>query len=110
MKLDRGSIRSSLSDGLSTPYRLSVLELFLTLMYIMSLSIFEIQHLVLPTLNLYILDAGILRAHKILVAAQWPNSPFSFGFNSCRFRGLDFGPELSPVLVTLKARSLYYGI
>ena len=52
-RLDRGSIRSSLRDGLSTPYRLSK-EHCLNTVHIRDL------HLFLPALNLSILDGGIL--------------------------------------------------
>ena len=58
IKLDRGSIRSSPTEGLSTPYRLTKGS---------SVGLFHHVHvhmgdlnLVYPALNLFILDAGIL--------------------------------------------------
>ena len=53
--LDRGSIRSSPRDGLSSPYRLNSAGLFHNVLVYMG----DLQ-LVLPVLNLSILDAGIL--------------------------------------------------
>ena len=57
-KLDRGSIRSSLRYGLSTPYRLTIrnsARLFHHVLFNMG-----DLHLVLPALNLSTLNAGIL--------------------------------------------------
>ena len=57
-QLDRGSIRSSLRYGLSTPYRLTIRNSarpFHIVLFNMGA-----MHLVLPALNLYTLNAGIL--------------------------------------------------
>ena len=58
MQLDRGSIRSSLSYGLGTPYRLTIrnsARLFHHVLFNMG-----DLHLVLPALNWSTLNAGIL--------------------------------------------------
>ena len=52
-KIDRGSIRSSPRNGLSTLHRLSKEECGTVLPY-------PCLHLVHPALNLFVLDAGIL--------------------------------------------------
>ena len=61
--LDRGSIRSSPRDGLSTPYRLTIrnsANLFLIVIFNMG-----VLHLVLPVLNLSTLNAGILMMQQV---------------------------------------------
>ena len=57
-KLDRGSIRSSLRYGLSTPYRLTIRNSARPF-HIVLFNMGD-MHLVLPALNLYTLNAGIL--------------------------------------------------
>ena len=58
IRLDWGSIRSSLRYGLSTPYRLTIRN-SARLFHIVLLNMGD-MHLVLPALNLYTLNAGIL--------------------------------------------------